>query len=231
MNPRQELILKLIVDEYTHSAEPIGSRYLAGLSALDVSPATIRNDMAELETEGYIRQPHTSAGRIPTEKAYLYYLRHFVEGKSRKEPRQLKEAVSATHDPAANMRAIAKALVELSGEMAIVGFGENASYHAGLANLFGKPDFRDLAILRSLSEMVDRFDDVLAEVYDRVQNDPEVMIGRGNPFGRDMSAILVKYALPDGRMGILGLVGPMRMDYARNLSLVAQAKALLDANE
>ena len=231
MESRKELILKLIVDEYTRTAEPVGSKYLAGLTSLDVSPATIRNDMAELEVEGYIRPPHTSAGRVPTEKAYLYYLRHFVEGKKETRPQQLREAVATTHDPHAHVRAIAKALVELSGEMAIVGLGENASYHAGLANLFGKPDFRDLTILRSLSEMVDRFDDVLAEVYDRVQSDPEVMIGRGNPFGRDMSAILVKYALPDGRVGILGLVGPMRMDYAKNPSLIAQAKALLDANE
>src|SRR3989338_2590131 len=114
MNPRQELILKLIVDEYTRSAEPVGSKCLSGLAALDASPATIRNDVAELEAEGYIRQPHTSAGRIPTEKAYLYYLRHFVEGQAGKEPRQLKEAVAATHVPASNMRAIAKALVELS---------------------------------------------------------------------------------------------------------------------
>ena len=76
MNYRQEHILQLIVEEYIKTVEPIGSKFLQQKYQLAVSSATIRHDMSVLEQEGYLRQPHTSAGRVPTEKAYLFYLQH-----------------------------------------------------------------------------------------------------------------------------------------------------------
>jgi heat-inducible transcriptional repressor len=72
MTLRQEQILKLIVDEYVKSAEPIGSKTLAEI--LDVSSATIRNDMSSLEELGFIEKTHTSSGRVPSEKGYRYYI-------------------------------------------------------------------------------------------------------------------------------------------------------------
>jgi heat-inducible transcriptional repressor len=72
MTERQEKILKLIVDEYVKSAEPIGSKALS--KVLKVSSATIRNEMSVLEEEGYIEKTHTSSGRIPSEKGYRYYI-------------------------------------------------------------------------------------------------------------------------------------------------------------
>jgi heat-inducible transcriptional repressor len=77
MTKRQEVILKLIVDEYVKSAEPIGSKTLA--ETLDVSSATIRNEMGILEDLGYIEKTHTSSGRIPSEKGYRYYIETIVK--------------------------------------------------------------------------------------------------------------------------------------------------------
>ncbi|MDY0024161.1 MAG: DeoR family transcriptional regulator, partial [Candidatus Izemoplasmatales bacterium] len=77
MTKRQEIILKLIVDEYVKSAEPIGSKTL--VDVLNVSSATIRNEMGILEDLGYIEKTHTSSGRVPSEKGYRYYIETIVK--------------------------------------------------------------------------------------------------------------------------------------------------------
>ena len=69
---RKERILKAVVEEYTRNARPVASETLLREYGMSVSSATIRNEMAELEAEGYIYQPHTSAGRIPSEQGYRY---------------------------------------------------------------------------------------------------------------------------------------------------------------
>src|SRR6476660_7507954 len=71
---RRLAVLRAIVEDYVESQEPVGSRALVERHHLGVSPATIRNDMAALEDEGYITQPHTSAGRIPTDKGYRLFV-------------------------------------------------------------------------------------------------------------------------------------------------------------
>jgi len=78
MNQRQEKLFKNIVQEHISQAKAIGSKFLADKYSLDISPATIRHDMVELESQGLIYQPHTSAGRIPTAKGYQYYVDNFL---------------------------------------------------------------------------------------------------------------------------------------------------------
>jgi heat-inducible transcriptional repressor len=73
LSERQELILHSLIKEYIDSAEPISSDLLKKRSHLTVSPATIRNELQELTELGYIMQPHTSAGRVPTEKGYKFF--------------------------------------------------------------------------------------------------------------------------------------------------------------
>ncbi len=86
LSERQRLILALVVREYTETAEPVGSKRLAQHYQLDLSPASIRNEMAALTEMGYLRQPHTSAGRIPTEDGYRYFVTHIVYTSDLPEP-------------------------------------------------------------------------------------------------------------------------------------------------
>lgn len=79
LTDRQQLILRVIVDDFIASAEPVGSRTIAKHKEISYSPATIRNDMADLEEMGYLEQPHTSAGRIPSQKGYRFYVDNFVK--------------------------------------------------------------------------------------------------------------------------------------------------------
>lgn len=78
LTERQRLILKAIVDDYIRSAEPVGSRSISKREDIGFSPATIRNEMADLEELGFLEQPHTSAGRIPSTKGYRYYVDHLI---------------------------------------------------------------------------------------------------------------------------------------------------------
>lgn len=81
MDERKRRILQAITDDYIASAEPVGSRTIARKYRLGVSPATIRNEMADLEEAGYLEQPHTSAGRIPSDKGYRYYVDALMDPK------------------------------------------------------------------------------------------------------------------------------------------------------
>ncbi len=79
MKNRLNIILKAAVEAYVDTGEPVSSKLILVRSALDVSSATVRNDLAELERDGYLEQPHTSAGRVPTEKGYRYYVDHLLQ--------------------------------------------------------------------------------------------------------------------------------------------------------
>ena len=82
LDNRKEALLETLVREYVKTAEPVGSLHLARRAGLEVSSATVRNELAELEEAGYLVQPHTSAGRVPTELAYRYFIEHLAHHKS-----------------------------------------------------------------------------------------------------------------------------------------------------
>ncbi len=79
LNEREELVLRTIIDEYIDTSEPVGSRNVSKLGPLKMSPATIRNIMSDLVDKGFIAQPHTSAGRVPTDSGYRYYIEKLVK--------------------------------------------------------------------------------------------------------------------------------------------------------
>ena len=79
LDERKAAILKAVVEEYVETAQPVGSQTIAGAGGLGVSSATVRNEMTILEREGYLVQPHTSAGRVPTDRGYRFFVDHFIE--------------------------------------------------------------------------------------------------------------------------------------------------------
>src|SRR5262245_41423811 len=79
LDSRKEALLGVVVDAYVTRAEPVGSEWLAGAGNLGVRAATIRNELAEMTEMGYLRQPHTSAGRIPSDRGYRYYVDHLLD--------------------------------------------------------------------------------------------------------------------------------------------------------
>ncbi len=124
LSPRTELILKLVIEDYTKTAEPVGSKYLGDNYKIGFSPATIRNEMAWLEKEGYLRAPHTSAGRVPTEKAYEYYLKHLRNKRFVLKGSPMANVPQKVEDRKTTIKNVARRLSEVSGETAIIAFDQ-----------------------------------------------------------------------------------------------------------
>lgn len=213
MENRSQKLLKAIIDIYTQTAHPVGSKILAEDKTFAVSPATIRNDMAELEEAGYIIQPHTSAGRIPTVLGYQYYLDNLlsIQTPTSKELEELKLAYKK------DIRDLAKLLVDKTNLATIIGFAPNEYYFTGLFNLFSQPEFEDYKMVLSMSQVVDSLEKAISDIYNDITK-PEILIGKDNPFSEDCSVAITPLA--DNKL--IAILGPIRMDYNKVLGFLEQ---------
>jgi transcriptional regulator of heat shock response len=215
LDPRKEALLETLVREYVKTAEPVGSMHLAKLARLAVSSATIRNELAELEAAGFLEQPHTSAGRIPTESAYRYFVEHLAHHQTPSAPsRELSEVFGNR----ASAITAAKALAAKTHECVFVSFGRDDVYVTGLANLFSKPELleRDTAI--NLTAALDQLDEMVSRLESG--DGARLLIGEENPIYNNCATV---YLAPTAgrRVGVLGL---MRMDYEKILNLLDSIK-------
>jgi transcriptional regulator of heat shock response len=234
MNERQEKILAAVIEEYTKSAIPVGSQVLGEKYGLEVSPATIRNDMMALEKEGFLHQPHVSAGRIPTDKGYRYFVEEIMSDKelSRDEQQNLqREFLKLKAQNTRLTRTTAKLLGHLSGNLAVSGIIEKDEFaDFGIRELMDQPEFQGLDEMCRLAEVLDyvdeRFDALLADLKD---NETRIFIGKENPIEEisGCSMVVSPYRTKSGEKGILALIGPKRMQYAKNKSLIEYVKKML----
>ncbi|RJQ35133.1 hypothetical protein C4566_01285 [Candidatus Parcubacteria bacterium] len=218
MENRNQKLLKEIVDIYIRTAKPVGSKILFEGNKFDVSPATIRSDMFELEQEGYIMQPHTSAGRIPTVLGYQYYLDNMLSIKAPSDNERKELALAYKND----IRDLAKLLVSKTNLAAIVGLAPNSFYFTGLFNLFSQPEFEDYKMVLSMSQVVDSLEKAMADVYHQIDK-AQVLLGADNPFSEDCSVAVTP--LPKNRL--IAILGPIRMDYNRILGLLEETVKII----
>ncbi len=229
LNDRQAKILRAVVEEYIRTAEPVASKTITDKYVSAVSPATVRNDLMALTEALFLLQPHTSAGRVPTEQGYRYYLDNFLKvERAERVAAELKAAVTHAQTPEAVLRAVSRALVDLSGETAFVASDEHGSQYAGLANLMRKPEFEDAERREKIAHAIDHVDHAVAELLELAGEDVRVWMGNENPLSAEMATVVVRVRLPDGSIGLLGLLGPLRMRYGRNIGLLQEVKRMLD---
>jgi transcriptional regulator of heat shock response len=212
---RKKIILNTIVKEYIKTAQPVSSGLLANKYNLGVKAATIRNEMMTLEDEGYIYQPHTSSGRVPSEMAYLNY----IKDKQEKWTKLKVTDEEKLKDSLKDLRSAAKVLAELSGSAVFWAFHKNNLYHTGLSNLFSQPEFKTSETVCNVSLVIDRMEDIIDKLFDNLKYELVFKIGENNPFGPFLGTIILKYRL-DNKSGMCGLLGPMRMDYDRGAALL-----------
>lgn len=225
---RQNQIFKEIVENYVSNVQPISSKLLT--DSLNVSSATIRNEMSALEDKGLIFQPHTSAGRVPTAAGYKYYFDNFVDKEKllNKHDQQLVEAAwqKSKYDYNQSFKNLAKVLADISQHAVLVGFSEKYFYYTGLANLFNQPEFTAVDLVRAMGYLVDHLDEVVSKIFPYIE-DLSVKIGEENPFSNECTVLLTKFSNPAGE-GLLGILGPMRMDYQQNYSLINYSRNLIN---
>lgn len=225
MTPRQQKILSAIIEQYAEVASPVGSSLLA--KVFNVSSATIRAEMAELERHGFITQPHTSAGRIPTDKGYRFYVNILAEQNlalpERRAEKALASRVQSAGAPERMIRNATDTLVELTHNLGLATIG-NQLYISGLSNLFGQPEFMGgTAQVQQVAQLLDNLEPWLREA---APNEPlSVYIGSENPIGRTAGVTLVisRFSSPFSDRSYIGTLGPTRQNYRDVMNLVARA--------
>ena len=225
MTERQQKLLSAIVEQYAEVASPVGSSLLA--KVFNVSSATIRAEMAELEHLGYISQPHTSAGRVPTDKGYRVYVNELINSTSPQLPERRAERALATRVqmggvPERTIRSAVDTLVELTQNLAVATIG-NQLYMSGLSNLFGQPEFINGMQVQQVASLLDNLEPWLREA---APNEPlSVYIGAENPIGRSAGCTLIisRFRSPFSDNSYIGTLGPTRQSYREVMMLVRRA--------
>jgi transcriptional regulator of heat shock response len=238
MNTRQQKVLAAIVEIYTESALPVGSQVLLERHNFDVSSATLRNDMAQLENEGFLYQPHISAGRIPTDKGYRFYIEEIMGDQelSREDQRRLQtELLMMKAKQTRLSRTTAKLLSALSGNLAVMGdASKDEFYDFGIKELIEAPEFRELDELCRLVETLDSLDEKFDVLLAGMKDDSiRIFIGEENPIpeiSKNCSMMVAPYRNKEGERGVLAIIGPKRMKYAKNKSLLEYVKKLLSSS-
>lgn len=240
---RQKAILTAIIEEYAELATPVGSVTLAKL--FDVSSATIRAEMAKLEEMGLIVQPYTSAGRIPTDAGYRFYVNELTarheqarqDGETDTDPAKTTAISRNTHALAVRVHAQTRAdyairsavdlLAEMTGNLGLATIGEQL-YLAGMSRLFAQPEFSDPEHVQGVAKLLDNLEPWLREA---APGEPlNIFIGRENPIGKTSGASLVisKFRSPYSDRSYIGVLGPTRQNYGRVMALVAEAGRMLE---
>jgi len=225
ISSRQELILLTIIKEYIKTAQAISSGFLVEKYDLGISSATIRNEMVELEELGYIFQPYTSAGRIPTEKSYKYYVSNCLTKNIKQTT--FKNLIDVSIKSESDFKKIAKIMADVSKNAVFWAFHKNNLYYTGVSNLFIQPEFKTSDVVCDISVIIDRMEEIIANSFDKFSIGENILIGSDNPFGNFLSTVLLKYKY-NNQVGVVGLLGPIRMDYEKNLNLLKIIKEKLE---
>ncbi len=219
IDSRKKTILFTIIKEHIRSGAPVGSSHLVEKYKLDVSPATVRNNMAELEDSGYIIQPHTSAGRIPTEKAYRLYLESIKPKKPSPAEAKILDFIIDENGKRNDLRNLAKELSKTTGQAVFWAFERHNFYYTGVSNLLQQPEFAHINNVYMISVIIDRIDEILEKVYDRITDGTHVLLGNDNPFSDFCGSIITKCSI-NKKTSLFGILGPLRMNYEKNLGII-----------
>ena len=234
MNKRQQEILTAVIEEYTNSAIPVGSKILVEKYDFDMSPATIRSDMNKLEESGFLHQPHISAGRIPTDKGYRYFVEEIMGDTELSLADQKKLQAELLKLRAQNQRlsrTTAKLLSGMSGNLAISTMEKDFS-EFGIRELLGKPEFKEVDEFCKVAEALDFIDENVDSILKGLkENETKIFIGKENPIKgiSNCSLVVSPYKTKSGHKGVLAIIGPKRMKYAENKSLLDYVRKLLSA--
>jgi len=235
MQNRRYQILRRIIEEFINSAKPISSGSFAKSKEFNVSSATIRSEMSQLEKEGLLVQPHTSAGRVPTKKGYEHFVKSlmnispgekkslFDEFQSAKKQYFLKKAREKVYDSIA-------ILSRLTENVAFATIPENKStIYMGIANFLKQPEFaHDSSTASGVIEVLEEgFFEKIAKI--KITDKVDIHIGESNIFPNfESCAFMCSQYTHLSFSGILGIVGPIRMNYPRNKTLIEYTKIFIE---
>jgi transcriptional regulator of heat shock response len=243
LTERQGKILNCIVAEYIVSKTPVGSKVLARKYRFGIKPSTMRIEFHRLTELGYLAQPHTSAGRVPTDKGYRFYVDN-LQPKSKS--RELREIPIAKQSRILDKIGIEKEIdssfkffqhltqrvAELTSSLTLTYFPqEEIVFKEGWDEIFKEPEFSDAGSIAKFLETVQKFESHFDEL--KTLDELKIFIGRENqlPCAREFTTIVSRIHLPEKKEGIVAILGPKRMAYDKNLGIMSELTKLLEENE
>ena len=216
LDERKKRILQAIVNDYVKFAEPIASKIIADKYDLDLSSATIRNEMAELEELGLIEKTHTSSGRIPSDLGYRYYVDSLMDYYDVSNE-ELTNLASYLEGCGKMLTDISKILSGLTHYTTISMDKDDMVLH-GRNNVFDYPEFRDIERLKKFMYLMEE-EERIREIVDSYTNtDITIRIGGENNFDEVKDYSIVTFNYKDE--GTIAIIGPKRMDYSRVVSYI-----------
>lgn len=233
---RQRKILEIVVKEYIEIGEPISSHFIEKNYDLGVSPATIRNDLKRLVEADYLDQPHTSAGRIPSDKGYRYFVNKLIKMKRQLKSKQLADRV---HKLERKMNDEVKYLRELTGFLAGLSSALTYSYleeedlywKEGFEEALDYPEFQNIQKVHSFLHLVKEFEKSFEESFanNLKKEEVRIYIGKESPLGnKDFSILVSRCPFSKNKEGFLAILGPKRMAYDKNIALINSLVKLLE---
>jgi transcriptional regulator of heat shock response len=180
--------------------------------------------MARLEELQYIFQPHKSAGRVPTDKGYRLFVNELMKRfeLSEKERSTLRDELmklKVQHEQLG--RSIASLVSRISGQAAFALLPHDTSA-TGFSQLVGQPELKDTQTLEGVAQLIDHIDQHADKLIKQSHEEIEAYIGAeaSIPVPKNMSLMVSKVKMKDGKAGLIGIIGPKRMSYAKNMSLL-----------
>lgn len=219
LTSRQKDILEQVIADYIKLASPVSSQMLE--EDFDVSPATLRNEMLFLSDEGFLEKPHTSSGRIPTDKGYRFFVDE-VAGKERKQEERVQEALGKEIHDALEFAAFGiRNLASLSSSLVAMYVEQKSLFwKEGWEDVLEEPEFEEQGRIKSFSRFLNDFENNVKEL--EPAQDVQVFIGKENPFSKvnDFSIMIAECDVPEYGRGLVALLGPKRMAYPRNIHVL-----------
>ncbi len=226
ISERQKNILEKLIEEYVKTAKPVPSATLAKKYKLGVKPAMLRIEMEKLEKSGYLSQPFVSAGRVPTDKAYRFFVDNLLkkkkEGRGRqKQAKRIPGMTAAKNDYPKTAQELAKAISELTSSLVLSYLPEeHLFFKEGWSQIIREPEFEDSRVFESFAKMIENWEKTILPEMDFSQ-ELKIFIGEENPGqkGEGFSTIAGRLLLPNKEKGIMAIFGPKRMAYDQNISI------------
>ncbi len=234
LTDRQGDLLKAIVELYVKNGEPVGSENVDKEYNLGVSPATIRNEMVILTEKGYLKQPHTSAGRIPTSMGFRVYISSLMKEKDMPVAAEVAMKQNMWQERHQQNRLLKEAVKGLATRLRVLALAVNEDqeiFYAGAANILDFPEFSDIDVARFVLSLFDEFPTLKEILGKAVGTEPiHILFGEDMEyeFLRPTSFVFCRFQGNRDKSGVIGVVGPARLNFPVVLPYVKYTASLIE---
>ncbi len=232
---RKDKVLAIVVGRYIQTVAPVGSQYITEEHRLDVSPATVRNILADLEEEGYLSHPHTSAGRMPTQRGYRYYVDHLMneiqllEEEKQRLSHEYKRHARQLENLMENTSQVISDITHYTSIISLDDGGEHKIICKGTSYVVEYPETADLLKIKAILRMLEEKERLMEIINRDLENKIDIYIGHEMALKEmENCSLAISHFEKDGVKGRIAVLGPTRMQYDRVVSTLEYISQMLN---